>query len=362
MLLPLSGSVASHRSPKRSAFLHAAGVATLARSRIRKTAVFNGFGAAFSSAGVSLSDTTSSSCLEDKQTSKIKKRRRTRIPVLYNADNSWICINKPAGISVHHSNQPQNRFQSNKAVILTELQDQLNRKDIFPVHRLDHRTSGALLVALDEGATATRMHAALKESQKIYLALLHGDWDQNGHPDVVTVDQPIISNGNRKPALTVFRKLCVWNNKNDGEEDSSSKTHDRCTLVTVEPQTGRTHQIRRHAAWHLKMPVLGDRPYGNTKVNRYWRVYHDLNRLALHCLAIADLQSKSMPLDDDDDGTNDSNNKNIQGKDRLTIIAPLPDDFRVPLQSLHSLWEEATMKEPRLLTDWIDYEDSTKLK
>ncbi|KAH8067600.1 pseudouridine synthase [Aureococcus anophagefferens] len=164
-----------------------------------------------------------------------------RIPVLHYSDR-FVAVNKPAGISVH-----RNKDTGRRRVVTTQLQRQFRRK-VFPAHRLDHRTSGALLFGFD-GPTAGKAHDALAAGTKEYLCLLRGgDWPGEGGADVV--EEP------------------------------------RCTLCIAAPATGRPHQIRRHAQ-HLSMPVIGDSKHGDSRVNRWWREERGLDRLALHCLAIS---------------------------------------------------------------------------
>jgi tRNA pseudouridine65 synthase len=103
-----------------------------------------------------------------------------------------------------------------------------------------------------------------------------------------------------KESKTIFRRLAV------ASVVESGTTQYFCTLVAVEPVTGRTHQIRRHA-FALGMPILGDTQHGDTKVNRWWRErFANFQRLALHCLAIDNLELHS---------------DHSQGE---TIVAPLP--------------------------------------
>lgn len=70
------------------------------------------------------------------------QRKRQRIPVMHYDDN-WVCVDKPCGMTVHRSKSTP----KHKQVLTTAVKRQLSRK-AFPVHRLDHRTSGAILFAL----------------------------------------------------------------------------------------------------------------------------------------------------------------------------------------------------------------------
>lgn len=121
---------------------------------------------------------------------------------------------------------------------------------LHQVNRLDRETSGLILFARRR-ELASPLQAAWSGQQvdKRYLAVVVGRWEAE-----VLVDGPIASAGRArfhvhakgKPAQTRFRPL-AWG--------------DGWTLVEANPLTGRTHQIRVHAA-HQGHPLLGDSRYG----------------------------------------------------------------------------------------------------
>ena len=55
----------------------------------------------------------------------------------------------------------------------------------------------------------------------------------------------------------------------------------RYSLVELQPQTGRYHQLRKHMA-HLMHPIIGDRPHGCNKQNKYWKDVFKLDTMMLH--------------------------------------------------------------------------------
>ena len=124
------------------------------------------------------------------------------------------------------------------------------------VHRLDRDTSGAILIAKSDTA-----HYALskqfheREVSKEYLAICVGAWDR----DADIVDQPIGPHPYQREKMAI---------RGDHPESRTAQTffavekrYHGFMLVRAEPRTGRTHQIRVHAA-HLGIPVLCDRQYG----------------------------------------------------------------------------------------------------
>ena len=187
-----------------------------------------------------LTPTTTS---EPTRTNEEKKHSRPRIAILRYSDH-WICINKPVGLSVHRGSIDHTQSRT-KTTVVSTLKRQLRRK-VWPVHRLDHRTSGAMLLAFDS-TTAAKLQKSLQESRKLYMALLRGEWNLEGHS--VTIDQPITHDGVTKEAQTIFYKLAVW--ANDDTTDSCNRS---CTLVLAEPVTGRIRFVAMR-------PVICTCPY-----------------------------------------------------------------------------------------------------
>ncbi len=187
------------------------------------------------------------------------------------ADEHIAVINKPAGLlsvpgrGIEKLDSASHRFHT-----------------LFPsspkecyVHRLDMDTSGLLVMAFTKEAHKKLSLAFEKrEVQKTYVALLEGVIKENGgvidlpmRLDVDNRPYQIVDFEQGKRALTRWEKLHVtW----IGD--------DKYTRVRFYPETGRTHQLRVHAASGLKHPIKGDRLYGNRKEGE---------RLCLHAEAIA---------------------------------------------------------------------------
>jgi tRNA pseudouridine65 synthase len=183
---------------------------------------------------------------------------------------------------------------------------------IFPVHRLDRATSGALVFARSSEA-ARVIHEAFERGdvEKIYLALVRGE-----PPPSARVDHPIPrrEGGPRVDAVTLVRTL--WSgdvafDDHDGPRDERLRAVERYAIVEATPKTGRLHQVRRHLK-HLGHPVIGDANYGRGEHNRALARVAGLARLALHARSIAF----------DADG------------ERRRVEAPLPADLAVPFLEL----------------------------
>jgi tRNA pseudouridine65 synthase len=185
------------------------------------------------------------------------------LPVLYQ-DDDLIIVNKPSGLSAHRG------MSNERDYVLTRVRDQLQQQ-VYLAHRLDRATSGALLLTRDP-ALVHPLQLAFQSGavEKRYLALLRGVIAERIEVDYAipkAEDHP-----ERVDARTHFRRLAVY--------------AERYSLVEAAPQTGRFHQIRRHAS-HLRHPIIGDTHYGDRRENRFFREHFALMRLALHASVLA---------------------------------------------------------------------------
>jgi tRNA pseudouridine65 synthase len=202
------------------------------------------------------------------------------LPILYQ-DDAIVVVNKPSGLLVHRS--PIDRHETRFAVQL--LRDQLGRH-VFPVHRLDKGTSGALAFALDKvTATALAELFAGRQVRKTYVAIVRGWPPASGmidHPlDPVQDAYAPSTDAAPKPCRTVFRSLARAELPLRVDRYPTS----RYALVELEPDTGRRHQLRRHLA-HLSHPIIGDSTYGKGRHNRLFAEQYGVRRLLLACVGL----------------------------------------------------------------------------
>ncbi|MBM4390631.1 MAG: DTW domain-containing protein [Deltaproteobacteria bacterium] len=179
------------------------------------------------------------------------------LDILYE-DAHLVAVDKPAGMLVHRG------WGLDELPLLQRLRDQIGQR-VYPAHRLDRATSGAILFA-KSSATAARLQEqfAGRSVTKKYLALCRGH-----DPALRLVDHPLAQEKgqDKKPAVTELRLL---------------GHHGRYGLYEAIPRTGRVHQVRRHLK-HASHPIIGDVRYGKGDHNRHFRENYNFHRLALHC-------------------------------------------------------------------------------
>jgi 23S rRNA pseudouridine955/2504/2580 synthase len=189
-------------------------------------------------------------------------------------DDGLIILNKPSGMAAHGGSG------INFGVIETLRAAMPQLKHLELIHRLDRGTSGCLMIA-KKRSILRQIHALLREGKVIkrYLVLVRGKWQEG---TAKTVDLPLAKNqllsGERmvkvheegKSTLTIFRPLQI---------------SDKTSLLEAELHTGRTHQIRVHAA-AIGYPVAGDDKYGDAEFNSAMKKF-GLNRLFLHAQSVS---------------------------------------------------------------------------
>ena len=172
-------------------------------------------------------------------------------------DGEALVIDKPGGLPIE---RPRKGGQS--------LDDHLDALKLgfqrapVPVHRLDTDTSGCLLLARNPKAL-TRFAKAFEDRrvEKRYLGVLAGEIaEESGTIELALSKISSAEKGWRmipakkgKPSVTHWRTLAVVGGR---------------TLVEFRPETGRTHQLRVHAASGLGIPLVGDPVYGDGKGRR----------------------------------------------------------------------------------------------
>lgn len=162
--------------------------------------------------------------------------------------DSWLaaCV-KPSGIAV----QGDESAAQLRHAVAWALPPPPEQPDALPrprhAHRIDKATGGLLLFARTDSAMAAltkafAAHSAGGGVRKTYLAIVAGRLDGSG-----VVDAPV----HGKPSRSRWEAL----------EQTRSAASGWVTTVRLHPETGRQHQLRRHLAWELGAPILGDAKY-----------------------------------------------------------------------------------------------------
>ncbi len=196
---------------------------------------------------------------DEVETVAILSRSEAPPPVAAYEDEEVFVANKPP----HEPTTPQGEHPGS---LLSRVRRIPGHSEAAPVHRLDIGTSG-LVVFVRRPAHVADWQAALAApgARKVYAAAVRGVTHAAG--TVARKLEDLEVRGKLRAAKTRYRRLFV------------AAGH---SVLRVEPEHGRTHQIRRHLA-SIGHPVLGDARYGHAPSNRYFEEKHGLDRPFLHC-------------------------------------------------------------------------------
>lgn len=209
-------------------------------------------------------------------------------------DRDFLVIDKPAGIASHGGSGVT--FGAIELLRAARPDDHLEL-----AHRLDRDTSGVLVFARSRrGLAGLQELIRAGQTTKQYLCLLTGRLQRAKFDVNVPLRKSVLAGGERmvrvddtgKPALTFFREV---------------ERYSEASLVEATLATGRTHQIRVHAA-HAGYPLAGDPKYGDREANKRFAKL-GLKRMFLHAARF------EFEL----------------GERAYSFSAPLPDDLRAVL-------------------------------
>tara|TARA_R110000868_G_scaffold8205_3_gene42493 strand:+ start:88996 stop:89934 length:939 start_codon:yes stop_codon:yes gene_type:complete len=219
--------------------------------------------------------------------------------ILYEDDGMFI-INKPSGLAVHAGSG----VEIGLIEALRQMYPKLKHMDL--AHRLDRETSGCIIVA-KKRSVLRELHRMLREHEmeKSYQCLCKGRWRGEKQVVKLALEKNHLQSGERvvrvdregKPSQTTFYVLQHFAD---------------ATLMRADLQTGRTHQIRVHAA-AVKHPVVGDSKYGHREFDKTMRQF-GVKRLFLHAWRLAFIAPTT--------------------GQRLEVIAELDDDLQQSINRL----------------------------
>lgn len=207
-----------------------------------------------------------------------KEKKDLGLKVIYE-NNEFIVFNKVSGVIVQGAQDHLTSLSLHLAYYKEKIGDDSDF-EYFHVHRLDKETSGILVVAKNRSSLRELNKIFRKrEITKKYLALVVGEPKLSKgtidlflcrNPDLSREKMRVCKNGERGGRHSVSNYRIIKTYKHNGNKFS---------LVEVEIKTGVTHQIRVHMKY-LGIPILGDKMYGNSVVNREYE--NLLNRQFLH--------------------------------------------------------------------------------
>ena len=173
---------------------------------------------------------------------------------LVHEDDELLVVNKPADLVCHPTKGDE--YSS----LISRVRLHLGQADVHMVNRLDRETTGIVLLAKrDEAARELRKLWESGAVQKSYDAIVHG----HVGPESGLIDEPL---GPDEVSPVAIKDRV----RTDGREAKTaftvasrfSRAEGNFSLLRVQPQSGRKHQIRIHLA-HLGHPIVGDKLYGH---------------------------------------------------------------------------------------------------
>lgn len=197
------------------------------------------------------------------------------ISILYE-DDYCICVCKPNDVVVHHAYHSRNVLHEQSLLQLLEAD---YGKKFYPVHRLDRRTSGIILLAKETKFVAEFQKLFTENTiEKCYYGVVRGH-----APEERVIDSPVKGKDSKvhKEAETLLQ--CVQTITVDipvGPYDTS-----RYSLVKLTPKTGRLHQLRIHMN-KISYPLIGDGKYGDKKHNAMYETNFGWENLFLHATSL----------------------------------------------------------------------------
>lgn len=193
------------------------------------------------------------------------------IPILFQ-DGYCIVVSKPNDVLVHHAYHSRNKLDEDSLLQLLEKQGISN---VYPVHRLDRKTSGILLLAKNNAYVSQFQELFTQHKiQKTYYGVVRGF-----APAAKTIDSPVKGRDADvyKEAETHLKTLeTVTLNIAVKPYDSS-----RYSLVELQPTTGRLHQLRIHMN-KISHPLINDAKYGDKNHDLMYEREFGWTQLFLH--------------------------------------------------------------------------------
>ena len=192
-------------------------------------------------------------------------------------DSYCLLVTKPNNVLVHHAHHSRNKIDEKSLMQLIE--NQLGTR-YFPIHRLDRKTSGIILLASKKEYVSTfQALFTNKEIKKIYYGVVRGYSQDNR-----IIDSPVKG----RDALVYKEAESHLKRLNKIELNIPVKPYDssRYSLVELTPTTGRMHQLRIHMN-KLSTPLINDAKYGDKNHDTMYGEQFGWTNLFLHAGSLA---------------------------------------------------------------------------
>jgi 23S rRNA pseudouridine955/2504/2580 synthase len=191
-------------------------------------------------------------------------------------DKALLVVNKPSGIATHGGSGVS-------FGVIEGLRALRPNEPLELVHRLDRDTSGVLVLAKKRSALL-QLQALMREGEdddgpeKQYLALLVGKMPSGTMTVNAPLQKAVLQGGERMVRVDQAGKASV-------SHFTLLERRGGYSFCKIRIETGRTHQIRVHAA-HIGHPVAGDEKYGDKEANKKLATQYGLKRLFLHAASM----------------------------------------------------------------------------
>lgn len=214
-------------------------------------------------------------------TPKPAEAYRQDFGVLFEDEHLLVC-DKPAGLAIHPGTGITGETLVDQARAYLERQGPVLPEGEFkpsPAHRLDRETSGVVVVAKTRQAMVKLTEIFTKgEAHKTYLALAKGRFQkEKGTVELRLAEHQQTAGSKAQRGVNMQEAITHWKRLAGGAE---------ATLLEVQIETGRTHQIRRHLE-AIGHPIVGDGKYGDFPFNRDAQRKWGLKRMFLHSARLA---------------------------------------------------------------------------
>ena len=217
-------------------------------------------------------------------------------------DKDLLVFNKPSGLAVHGG--------SGISMGVIEAFRSLRKSDEYLelAHRIDKDTSGCLIIAKSRLALS-KIGESLQSNQvkKTYVALVKGNWPKGKSKVNAPLKKNTLLSGERIVKVDKLGKRSVTNFE-------ITEKYENTTLLKINLETGRTHQIRVHCQFS-GMPIVGDEKYGDTVFNSTMKNF-GVKRMFLHASKLKFKHPNQSFL--------------------IDVMSPLPDDLKITIDKLNA--------------------------